>query len=323
MRFRPSRPRWLLGMVLCVSALPTSTTRAQLTDRATPNPAVAGFVYVDIDHFIEAFDSLGVGVDSVRILQEHYLGRATPGLLMFMEKYDLTAERLRDAIRAHPDAYAQIRHRPSHLRSREPSYRAAYGRLKGLIPEARFPPTYFLVGAYRGIGSGSQEGPLVSIEKYTTDAIARGDMLPMLVHEMTHLQQVQAIGMKKYLAIYGAEKTLLALTIREGIAEFAAEWAIGKMTQEEARPYVLEHEAQLWADFQNDMMKPETGDWMWKQPDDPDKPPHVAYVLGARIVQSYYEKAQDKDQAIREIMAVTDYPTFLKKSGYGNDLVDE
>lgn len=59
-----------------------------------------------------------------------------------------------------------------------------------------------------------------------------------------------------------------------------------------------------------------TGDWMWRIPGDPNQPYHVAYVMGARIVEAYYNKAEDKLRAVAEILSVVDYEEFLKKSGY-------
>jgi hypothetical protein len=38
--------------------------------------------------------------------------------------------------------------------------------------------------------------------------------------------------------------------------------------------------------------------------------------MGFRIVQSYYENASDKEKAVKEILAVTDYNQFLHKSEY-------
>ncbi len=42
----------------------------------------------------------------------------------------------------------------------------------------------------------------------------------------------------------------------------------------------------------------------------------MAYVLGAFIVQAYYDQAEDKAQAVTDILGVTDYEAFLEASGY-------
>ena len=56
---------------------------------------------------------------------------------------------------------------------------------------------------------------------------------------------------------------------------------------------------------------------MWSKPSDPDQPRDAAYALGSRIVEAYYRKVADKRQAMQEILSVTNYPSFLEESGYG------
>ncbi len=291
----------------------------KLTENLTPDPLRAPFVHDDVHNFVRALGLLASDADTIGILQAEYFDRGTSGLRAFVARYDLTAERLRDAIRRYPAEYATLGIKAALLTEQEEAYRAAYAQLKTLIPDAAFPPTYFLVGAYRGIGSGSEEGPLITIEK-ESEASLRGGFTTMLVHEMVHMQQVQATGLDKYRAIFGPEKSLLALTIREGIAEYFADRVTGRMTQEEARAYVANHELELWERFRLEMLGAETGEWMWATPSDSSQPPHVAYVIGARIARAYYDNAADKRQAVRDILAVTDYPVFLARSGYESRL---
>jgi hypothetical protein len=312
----------ILVVGVMVTAGGPSAAAAQLTSDVTPDPGEARFVYEDIHNFVRAHELLCSKEDTIGTLQTEYFDRATPGLLMFVEKYDLTPERLRDAIRKHADAYALLGDFPKLLESQEPAFRNAYADLQRFLPDTRFPPTYFLVGAYRGIGSGSTEGPLISVEKETAASVER-DLVTTLVHEMIHLQQLAAQG-EQYFAIFGPKKTLLALSIREGTADYFAVRVTGVVGEhsQERRAYVFEHEKELWEKFQMDMYGEETGDWMWSTPSDPDQPPHVGYSLGARIVQAYYEGAEDKSRAAREIMSVKDYAAFLEKSGYAEHLAE-
>jgi uncharacterized protein YjaZ len=187
------------------------------------------------------------------------------------------------------------------------------------MPNAVFPPTYFLIGAYRGIGSGSVEGQLITVEKWQKPL---EDKRPLLIHELVHFEQVVAVGYEKYKALFGPEKSLLGLCIREGTAEFFADLATGEITQDEALDYTLKHEKRLWDWLQKEMGGRETGDWMWKKPEDPEQPRHVGYVMGYRIVQAYYNNAEDKAQAVREILSVTNYPAFLRKSDYAVNFSD-
>jgi hypothetical protein len=239
--------------------------------------------------------------------------RQAPLVVDDIEKYGLTAERLRHSIRRHPDKYAALGDMPAAIAALEEPTQQAFARFKELIPQAVFPPTYFLVGAYRGIGSGSTEGQLITVEKWSLPIDAK---TTMIIHELTHFQQVVAVGYHKYKALFDDEKSLLGLCIREGTAEFVAGRVTGKITQDEAVDFTRQHERRLWEQFVTEMDGRETGDWMWSKPANPEQPRHVAYVLGALIVESYYDNTADKEQAMRDILGVTDYATFLERSGY-------
>ncbi len=300
---------WTLALAAVIS-LPAS---AQFN--VTPDPARAPLVYEDLHNFARAFEQLSGAEDSIAVLQAEYFDKATPGLTAFIEDYDLSPERLLAAIREHPAEYATVGDKIPVLMEEESRYRGSYADLAAIVPNAQFPPTYFLVGSYRGIGSGSKAGTLITIERRSFESL-RGHITSLLVHEMSHIQQALAMGIEQYQLIYGPERSLLAFTIREGVAEYLADRVTGRMTQEEGRSFVEQHERELWQRFEPEMLGSETGDWMWSQPADPEQPRHVAYVLGARIVSVYYENARDKDQAIHDILAVTDYPAFLERSGY-------
>jgi hypothetical protein len=238
---------------------------------------------------------------------------------MFVEKYWLSAEKLAAAIGKHPGKYGSLEDLPDLLREESRLYRKAYAALKMVIPNAVYPPTYFLIGAFRGIGSGSVEGQLITVEKWNRPL---DEKRPFLIHELVHFQQVVALGYEKYKALFGPEKSLLGLCIREGTAEFFADFVTGEITQDEALEYTIKNEKRLWDWFQKEMDGEETGDWMWKQPEDPEQPRHVGYVMGCRIVESYYNNAEDKAQAVKDILSVTDYPAFLRESGYAARFLD-
>jgi hypothetical protein len=296
----------LLIIAICINA-------HAVTTNLPTDPEKALFETIDVENFIRTFRLLPEEGEIVDVLKAEYFNRASPGLQQFIKKYNLTPERMAKAIRKHREKYAGIKNMPEWLAGQSNSIRKAYARLKERIPNAVFPPTYFLVADYRGIASGSEEGQLVSVEKFD---ITEKSLDTLVIHELVHFQQAMSVGVEKYMAIYGPEKSLLALTIREGTAEFFADLVTGRITQEEARPYVLKHEKRLWQQFLSEMHGKETGDWMWKKPKDPDQPPHIAYYLGSRIVEAYYNRAEDKTKAVREILSVTDYKAFLKKSGY-------
>jgi hypothetical protein len=264
-------------------------------------------------NFIRVQEMLADATDTLGLLQTEYLDKGTVGLAMFIEKYDLTSERLLKAMRKRPEKYSSLDSMPAAIAAIEDDAHQAFTKLKRFIPHAVFPPTYFLVGGFRGIGSGSVEGQLITVEKWS---IPIENETTMLVHELTHFQQVVAVGYEKYKRLFNPEKSLLGLCIREGTAEFFANLATGDITQDEAVEFTEANEERLWTQLQTEMHGRETGDWMWSTPSDSMQPRHVGYVMGMLIVKSFYERAGDKAQAVRDILGVTDYQAFLDQSGY-------
>jgi hypothetical protein len=289
-----TRLRSLLPLLAFAGAatgsLDAEEPRWQLTPNLARCAADAVFVSADIENFLAAQEAILGGGDPITTLQQLYLGRGSAGLQLFAEKYDLTAERLWRAMQAHPEAYARLPETLTALRSHEPQLRSAYSRLQQHVPDAVFPPTYFVVEAHRGIGSGSVEGPLVSVEKQTAQTIA-AELAAHLAHEMTHEQQLALQG-RRYFEIFGGERrTLLALSIREGTATFLEQLVAGGGSHKNlAREYLLANEQALWQAFERDMLGGETGDWLWRKPADPAWPQDLGYAIGARIVETFFER---------------------------------
>jgi hypothetical protein len=285
----------------------------------TLDPNKASFVYDDVQNFIRAYNLFTEEADSIAILQKEYFDKGTPGLKIFVEKYELNADKLVKAIRKNPEKYGALHKMPKLLSDYSSLTREEFAELKSYIPDIVYPPTYFLIGAYRGIGSGSAEGQLITVETWSNPIKGK---TTMIIHELVHFQQVMAVGQEKYIALYGPEKNLLGLCIREGTAEFFANLVTGKITQDKSVDFTLKNEKRLWELFIKEMHGQETGDWMWSKPSDPEQPNLVGYVIGYRIVEAYYKNAKDKEQALHEILSVTDYSAFLEKSAYADQFVE-
>ncbi|MBT8387369.1 MAG: hypothetical protein KJO12_08140 [Ignavibacteria bacterium] len=309
--------------IICCSVsifLLMNQAKAQLAG-SSAEPTDAKIVYVDVQNFIQAFKMLEADIDTVDVLQKEYINKGTPGLKIFIEKYGLSAEKLSIAIKKFPEDYKAIDDKLKWLKTQEDSIRQYFKKIKYFIPNSVFPPTYYLVDIRRGIGSGSIEGQLITIEKEAKRIIDPG-LKTHIIHELVHLNQLNAIGsLEKYLAIYNTEKSLLAITIREGVAEFFADLVTGKYTQDEAYFYTRKHEEGLWGQFSIEMNGKETGDWMWKKPNNPEQPRDVGYVLGALIVENYYKKSLDINEVVSEILSITDYKEFLEKSEYASKFI--
>ncbi|MCP4248274.1 MAG: hypothetical protein GY778_14605 [bacterium] len=302
-------PRW--ERLLATIVVPP----IRITDNVTTDPAKAAFVYDDVHNFMHAMALAADAEDPTDILEREYFGKATPGLKQFVRKYGLTAEAAAAAMKKRPEKYGQLGERLAQVKSREAALRDALTKFKAVVPDAVFPPTYFLVSDYGGVASGSPDGQLITLERRSRESVDR--MQTLLVHELLHFQQVRATGPDEFYALFGEKKSLLGLAIREGAAEFVANRVTGRITQQDALDYVLKYEREVWGRFEPQMKGRDTGDWLWSDPSDPNQPRDLAYAVGSRIVEAYCNKATDKRRAMREILSVTDYPDFLANSGYG------
>ncbi|GEM_PF-522232 len=303
----------MIGLIAAVQV------HAQMKAPVTTDPEKAPLIFDDVRNFIRAHELLKGNSDSVAVLKREYFDKGTAGLAMFIEKYNLTPERLAKAIQKYPEDYAALATNIKLLEAQAPAIRQGYAELKRLVSNAAFPPTYFLVDAHRGIGSGSVVGTLITVEKESPESIT-GDLAGTLVHEMVHMLQLQALG-EKYFVIFNEEKSLLALSIREGVAEFLAYLITnGNTFKAPVWKYLIAHEADLWSKFEPAMLGKETGDWLWAEPANPKQPRDVGYIIGARIVETYYNNSTDKASAAREIISISDYKGFVEKSGYRHQI---
>ncbi len=302
------------GMALTLLA---SGAWAQLKCELTDDPAKVQLIDDDVENFLRAFDMLGEENGWAEIIQKEYLDKASPGLKEFVREKGVKIEDFIDAIKKRKTMYDSLHALPEKLALQEKKIRVAFAGLKKTIPNAVFMPVYYLVGPNPGsLGEPSEYGLMVSMSELDQDI---ENIHLLLVHETIHVQQALTIGMEEYQAIFGPKMSLLALSIREGAAYFLTILSAGGHTHKESWDYYVQKERDLWQRFQAEMNGRMTGDWMWGKPADPEQPPHLGYIVGARIVEAYYNLVENKEKAVQDILAITDYQGFLEKSGYGEN----
>ena len=79
--------------------------------------------------------------------------------------------------------------------------------------------------------------------------------------------------------------------------------------------YGLAHEAELWAEFRERMHGTDYSGWLYGDPPG-ERPADLGYFIGYRIAQAYYEKAGDKQAAVREIIRGAELDSLVVRSGY-------
>jgi hypothetical protein len=283
-------------------------------------PEKAQLVSTDVKNFIEAYDNLSPEKDNVKVLQEFYFAKASPGLKEYISRFKLTPEMLSTAIEKNPEKYASIKKFYGQISDFENVYRDELRNYQKTLPKALFPPTYLLVGAYKGIGQASRVGQLITIEK----AIANEESLKnLIIHELTHFQQAFTMGLAKYGGLYGQKNNMLGVILREGGAEFITYKLVRKNVHQFRKLEDLKkNEFALWERFKIDLKNQDNTFWVDVSFEDNNKgyPIQLGYAVGYRIVESYYNNAVDKNQALEDILIISDANEFLAKSKYQPDL---
>jgi hypothetical protein len=293
------------------------------------DPAQMRIVTDDLDRFWAAWDEAERQPDARReIFQRDYLNAGSRGLQAFVKVRIENADRLLSAIDRQRDYYAALRSQTPNVAAATAPVHAALERLHALLSEAIFPDVYLLIGRMNTGGTIHPEGLLIGVEMYGrtpgTDieqlgAWHRAVLMPMdelptiIVHELVHFQQ--------YNLSRTTFDTLLGRSINEGAADFIAELLLGRHINQAIHHWALPREATLWAEFREVMHGQDYADWLYNGANaDAERLADLGYFVGYRIAQSYYEQAEDKRAAFREIIAMTDPVAFLEASGYGQHL---
>ncbi|HEX6881595.1 MAG TPA: DUF2268 domain-containing putative Zn-dependent protease, partial [Terriglobales bacterium] len=207
----------------------------------------------------------------------------------------------------------------------EPQVRKSFRRFKKIYPDALFPDVYFVIGAMNSGGTYSGNGLLLGAELHglgagvPTDELTAWEksvvkpytVLPNIIsHELMHFQQKHEAN------------TLLGKAIHEGSADFLASLVSDGNFNEITYQYGYAHEAELWKQFKSEMLGSDTSKWLYGESQRDGHPADLGYFMGFRISQAYYNRAKNKQQAIRDIVTVEDFEQLLRQSGYGTQYAE-
>jgi hypothetical protein len=263
--------------------------------------------------------------ERVRALEEIYLRQGTHGLTDFLRLRIGSAEELAATVKRHEAFYRSIRSTTLRAEEFEGKIRATFFNLSQLLPEAVFPDVYFLIGKLTTAGTIGRSGILIGLEMlcFTAETELQGlsawhkavlkapEALPHIVaHELIHVQQ-SALGDHSA----AATSSLLGLSVSEGIADFLGEMISGEHINQHVHDWALPREKFLWREFQQVMNQSTTGDWLYSSSSD-SRPADLGYFIGYRIAQAYFNRADKKDLAVRELLSIHDYDDFVARSGY-------
>lgn len=272
----------------------------------------------DIDLFWKYFD-LQLK-DTTTNSFEQYLIEGSIGLKDFIPDRIESATELKSLVLAEQEYYQNIRASSYRVLSFEKQIKASFYALEYLYPKAEFPPIYFLIGRTTSGGTASKNGLMIALEIYSdnnyTTSYGRPslniDILPnIVIHELIHFLQKDDIN----------DESLLKNCIREGSADFIAELVSGEKVKYANGPNVYlygnSHERELWLEFKDSMNTNNLDPWLYSPTND-GRPQNLGYWMGYKIVESYYEKSENKSKAIDDILNIKNYIDFLEDSHYSD-----
>ncbi|HEY0306312.1 MAG TPA: DUF2268 domain-containing putative Zn-dependent protease [Longimicrobiales bacterium] len=305
-------------LVLALLLLFASDAAAQ---HRVAHPDSARIVVDDVARFWRAYDLLTPSMtraDSVEILEREYIASASAGLRGYLQSHLKKPENLLMGLGLLPKYLAAVR--AGTLSIDPAAVRTALRRLEQFYPDATYPDVYFVIAGFTSQGTVSHGNVVIAAEMVTADGhTPRAELPPFLrsvdltrsvlpcimVHEMMHAQQN-----------YRRDPSLLAQVLTEGVADFITMKAIGCVqTAAATYAYGEAHERELWLQFQQEMNGTDISQWLYNG-NIKDRPDQLGYWMGYQIAEAYYERAADKQRAIRDLLNIQDYRALLHASRY-------
>ena len=276
----------------------------------------------DVVHFWEAFDSVQTTSDKeqqIAIIQRLYVDRATIGLKEFMELRGGKPEYWQDMMERNKEGLERIRPMTLSVLEQKPVIDEKLERLKALYPDFKPADVYFTIGIGNTGGTVKENHVLIGCEVVASDK--EDWAVPIVMHEFIHTQQQAETN-----------GHLLAHCIHEGMADFLSELTLDRPLAEiHPGGYIdfgLRNEQEVWKDFKKYMPSTVPHNyfgWLYSgRVVNKQKLNDLGYYMGYHICKSYYEKATDKEQAVKDMITLDlksdeNARAFLLKSGYVPD----
>lgn len=272
----------------------------------------------DAEVFAGLFERYGEEL-SAEQLRVHYLEPGSDGIRIFTPYRIIDADNLAKEVSENRELYQKaISLCLPAVRSLADESERIMQEVADLIGEQELAPAYVVFGGNNSGGTADAEGLVIGIEVLCNLADDKEDFASIfeyfIAHEIVHVYQHRLLRLE-------GQPSLLELAIIEGVADFIAEKILGRIdsTALTRTEYGLNNEARLWQEFKTAMDSSETGDWMYRQHATDGKPADMAYWIGKRIAEAYYNNAPNSRDALRELVGFSDVHVILSKSRYGEE----
>ncbi|MEP6730594.1 MAG: DUF2268 domain-containing putative Zn-dependent protease [bacterium] len=291
------------------------------------DPDRARITTSDIPRFWHAFDlaaSAPTPEARADIFLHQYIEPGSRGLRDFYALKIRSPKRLADAAQQYPAFYAAVRSPTLRLADLEPTVRTVFRRMKELYPATIYPDLYFVVGRVSSAGTATDYGLLFGAEQNVGSpdiplgelseplqriVFPRADLPRTIAHELVHFQQRLA-----------GKHTLLDVALIEGGASFLADLAMPGVLAPHYLTWGGAHERDVWTRFAREMNADDVADWIGNNGTTGRAawPADLGYFVGYEISKAYYERAANKQDAIRDLILLVDSEAVLRQSHYAD-----
>lgn len=292
------KPKMRNKIILVIVSVIGLVTLMEGQDNYSNNPFDAQFVTEDVDRFWSAFEKIDeLGVKAF----EGYIDKGTNGVKDFIPYRIINADSLYHMVQRRKSDYLRSKDVLDDLESKRKRIRSIYTSMKYWYPDAVFPPVYFVIGRFNTGGTVSEAGIIIGTEMQKD---LKG--LPGLIaHELIHYQQKNE-----------GDLDLLLQSLNEGSADFIGELISGEHINSTAFNYGEEHLDTLCKEFVLLMHQENYTDWLYGTSGKDDRPNDLGYWIGYKITEAYFNKQENKHEAIKSILTISEAQKFVQESGF-------
>ncbi|MGJ7031939.1 hypothetical protein [Niabella hirudinis] len=273
----------------------------------------------DIDNFWIAFDSIqqtNSYSKKLYFINKLYIEKGTKGLKAFMKAENYSDTTYINVIDKFPDFWKSIRRNTFVLKGKTNELDAPIANLKKLYPTLKDAEIYFTIGCLDAAGKISNNMVLMGLE-VSAGSLATG------AYELKSFDKFASLNIHEYVHTQQKLKSsnqLLNKVIQEGSCDFIAELALDQPMQRQYVSYGNLHFDRLKEQFKKEMFLSDWSNWLYNGPQRGDST-DLGYFMGYEISKSYYQRAKNKAQAIKDIIELDfsnnkDVELFFKRSGF-------
>lgn len=275
-------------------------------------------VTTDINNFWEMYDVYKI-TGNIEDIQKLYFDKRSAGLDAFTKVRVINAVQMEKAIKMYPEYLESIRDNTLKLSAINEKITGYFTNLKEIYPDVYFPDVYFTMGCFNTGGTATGRMLLIGAELMCADDNSPKDKLNnWLKGNIGNFDDIEQIVMHESIHTMQTlkQRNLLGAAILEGACDFIASMVTGHEQNSAHYIYGNRYEKGLWKEFKKEMNGDDYSRWLYSGNNSIGRPSDLGYFIGYKICEAYYENADDKKQAVKDIIEVKDFEAFLKKSGY-------